>query len=381
MALQGGRKMINRLLAAHPEAEIWWDSLPSAYAPWARALLAQVAPGDRETLADRLDRLVSPEAPERGLLTGATTNPRLVLEGLRQTPRPQGEDGDPLSRYQRLYEALFREDAHRLAPMWERSAGRHGWVCAQLSPASTYDTEALVAEGTALAALAPNLMIKVAGSREGLAAIERLTARGIATNATLVFSVAQVEATLAALERGLAAARRDGVDLSRWRAVVTFMVGRLGQEAEVREQAAARGVPLDLAALRAAELAVFERAERCVAAFEGPVKLLLCSLKLDREGDRATCRHLEGAIGRGCVVTLPPALLATLLTAELAPSAPVEVSQVEAILGLPYFAEALASEGLAPSAFGFQPAFLRGLQEVNQAYGQTLEWLRQGGAE
>lgn len=363
--------MIDRLLSAHPEAELWWDSLPSAFDGWARMLTAQAPETRAPEIRAWIQRLAFPD----GLLTGATTNPRLVLDGLRR--HPEWLDGQ--TPYPQLSQALFQDDARRLAPMWERSQGRQGWVCAQLSPEATFDVEALVAEGLALAALAPNLMIKVPGSQEGFAAIARLTARGIATNATLVFSVAQVEAAVDALRQGLSEARRNGVDLSRWRAVVTFMIGRIGQEPVLREQAAERGLPLDPATLRTAELAIFERAYQAVEALGEPVKLLMCSLKLDREGDHTTCRHLEGAMGHRCVVTMPPPLLSELLTAAPVPATttPPEAT-LQAVLELPYLAEAHASRGMPASAFGSQPAFQRGLQEVRQAYHDTLAWLPGG---
>jgi transaldolase len=50
------------------------------------------------------------------------------------------------------------------------------------------DVEGMIREGHHFAELAPNIVVKVAMSEEGLEAIARLTADGIKTNCTLIFS-------------------------------------------------------------------------------------------------------------------------------------------------------------------------------------------------
>ena len=53
------------------------------------------------------------------------------------------------------------------------------------------DAEGMVAEARALAALGPHVTIKIPMTAEGLSAVARLTAMGIPTNVTLVFSASQ----------------------------------------------------------------------------------------------------------------------------------------------------------------------------------------------
>jgi transaldolase len=53
------------------------------------------------------------------------------------------------------------------------------------------DWEQIVAEGLKLAAMSPNFVIKVGAGEAGFRALRELARRGVSTNATLVFSVAQ----------------------------------------------------------------------------------------------------------------------------------------------------------------------------------------------
>lgn len=53
------------------------------------------------------------------------------------------------------------------------------------------DTAGMVKEGKALAKIAKNLVVKIPMTVEGLKAVKRLTAEGIRTNVTLVFSATQ----------------------------------------------------------------------------------------------------------------------------------------------------------------------------------------------
>ncbi|MEG0911432.1 MAG: fructose-6-phosphate aldolase [Ruthenibacterium sp.] len=57
--------------------------------------------------------------------------------------------------------------------------------------ATTVDAEGMIAEGREIAKIHPNMIVKIPMTVEGLAATKVLTAEGIKTNVTLVFSAAQ----------------------------------------------------------------------------------------------------------------------------------------------------------------------------------------------
>ena len=43
---------LERLAAAHPDLEIWWDSSPLVYTKWVRAMLEAAPPARRPVLRD-----------------------------------------------------------------------------------------------------------------------------------------------------------------------------------------------------------------------------------------------------------------------------------------------------------------------------------------
>ena len=57
--------------------------------------------------------------------------------------------------------------------------------------ATTTDAEGMIAEGREIAAIHPNMVVKIPMTVEGLKAVKVLSAEGVKTNVTLVFSAAQ----------------------------------------------------------------------------------------------------------------------------------------------------------------------------------------------
>ncbi|OIQ57584.1 transaldolase [Moorella thermoacetica] len=105
-------------------------------------------------------------ANDLGIIAGVTTNPSLIAREGRN----------------------FREVVEEIAAIVD------GPVSAEV--VSTTAAE-MVAEGVELAAIHPNIVIKIPMIAEGLKAVKELSTRGIKTNVTLVFSANQ--ALLAAL--------------------------------------------------------------------------------------------------------------------------------------------------------------------------------------
>ena len=57
--------------------------------------------------------------------------------------------------------------------------------------ATTVDAEGMIREGREIAAIHPNMVVKIPMTAEGLKAVKVLTAEGVKTNVTLVFTAAQ----------------------------------------------------------------------------------------------------------------------------------------------------------------------------------------------
>ena len=108
-----------------------------------------------------------------------------------------------------LAECLVVEDiqmaADALRPVYDHSDGANGFVSLEVSPGSAHDTDATLAEARHLWQLAarPNVMIKVPATREGVPAVEVLTAEGVNVNITLMFSLEHYEAVAQAYLRGI----------------------------------------------------------------------------------------------------------------------------------------------------------------------------------
>jgi transaldolase len=157
--------------------------------------------------------------------TGATSNPTIVGEVL-QKELPLWRErigeliaGSPHATEDEIAWLLIEEMAVKASQLL---LGK-GRLSIQTSPKLYRDADRLVEQGLRFAALAPNMQVKVAATRAGIAAIEELTAQGVSINATVCFTVPQALAVGAAVERGL---ERRG-DVGDMTPVCTIMVGRL----------------------------------------------------------------------------------------------------------------------------------------------------------
>ncbi len=353
--------VLERLVALHPETEVWWDSSPVVFGAWRERMLAAVAPAARGLLAVQLDRLFPAHDPAAGVISGVTTNPPLSLQALEARPdlfgpvarrlRTDLPHAHPEVVYWRTYLEVVRTGAEALRPQWEATGGRRGYLSGQVDPRYADEAGLMFRQGLEIAAQGPNVMVKCPGTAAGLEVIHRLTALGLATNCTLSFIVPQFVAVADAVARGLAKARAARVDLFRWRSVITQMAARFEERPEFDASAAAVGLALSPADRRWAGIALFHRARTVLAARGYPGKLLLCSLRrgpADAQGEHFW--HVEKTAGHPMVYTCPPECLSELLALDgrlelRATSADIVPAEVLARLRrVPYFAEAWATE-------------------------------------
>lgn len=102
------------------------------------------------------------KANEMGVIAGVTTNPSLIAK--------EGRD--------------YAETLKEIAAIVD------GPISGEVK-ATTEDAEGMIAEGRAIAAMHPNMVVKIPMTTEGLKAIKALSAEGIKTNCTLIFSANQ----------------------------------------------------------------------------------------------------------------------------------------------------------------------------------------------
>lgn len=390
--------VLEKLAATHPDSEIWWDSSPLVYPAWRQSVLDKAPAGKRQAWSAQLDRLLPldrlAESGEMGF-RGVTTNPPLSLQAIQGDPAFWREEIAKLQRrdpsrgveeiYWEAYKTVVRCGAELVRPVWEKSGGRYGLLSGQVDPRFVTDGERMLRQGLEIAALGPNVMVKIPGSKEGYEVIEELTARGIPTNNTTSFTVPQYVACMEAVSRGLARAKAAGVELSRWRSVITHMSARLGHLGDLKDQAAARGVELSAQDILWAELAVMKRAYRYGRALQHPSKMLMCSMRVlrDEASGRAQSWHIEKLAGGDFVYTCPPGYIAQLMEVEdeLPPFDPQAIEEdppalvMEKLLRIPYFRQAYEFDGMQPEEFSRFGAFVATAAEFAAATRKTVDFV------
>ncbi|ACG80126.1 fusion protein(transaldolase and 6-phosphogluconate dehydrogenase) (plasmid) [Phenylobacterium zucineum HLK1] len=178
-----------------------------------------------------LARLIAEDA-----VTGVTTNPAIFqqafagdAEDRRIAALLETGDAEPVALYEQLAVADVQLAADLLRPTYDRLGGGDGYVSLEVSPRLAFDVDATINEARRLwrAVDRPNLMIKVPGTSPGLSAVRQLIAEGINVNVTLLFSVDQYLAAVAAHLAGLEDRLQAGGDLQGVHGVASVFVSRI----------------------------------------------------------------------------------------------------------------------------------------------------------
>lgn len=149
---------------------------------------------------------------------GVTTNPVLTYKSLQAVPDfwqagvekiPQTVQGP--DRAEELLKLIATYAAKKLDKIYKETNGEHGYAFGQVNPLWAADTEKMLEQGLRYSKWAPNMAVKIPTTSAALPVVEELAAKGIALCTTLNFSVAQAIAAAEAYERGLAKARRKGI--------------------------------------------------------------------------------------------------------------------------------------------------------------------------
>ena len=230
--------LLEKLVAVSPGMEIWWDSSPVIFGNWCKKMLAKADAGDQDNLKRQFKRMYDTDDPAGQLFRGVTTNPPLSLAAFKDDPprwrrwhyRLMADHGDLDTEglFWLLYKEVVKRGSDMFLPLFEASGYKEGFLSGQVDPRSAFDGDAMLAQALEIHAVNPNVMVKVPGTAEGYGVIEELTSRGIATNNTLTFVLPQLMDCAKSVKRGLEKAKANGVDLSKWRSVITHMEARYG---------------------------------------------------------------------------------------------------------------------------------------------------------
>ncbi len=381
------KNLLEKLVEVSPGMEIWWDSSPVIFKNWCRKMLDKAAPQDREVLQRQFDRMYDENAPEKQLFRGVTTNPPLSLQAIQDDPpywegvakeiirENPGIDTETL--FWNLYKRVVKRGSDMYLPLFEKSGYKEGYLSGQVDPRSVFDKDAMLAQALELAALNPNVMIKVPGSKQGYEVIEELTARGISTNNTLTFILPQLVDCARTVQRGLERARANNVDLTRWRSVITHMESRYGDLGGLRDFAKEKGVELTEGDVRLAELAIFKKAYRFLEENRLPSKMLSCSLRVGpKVNGKTRIWHLEEKTGAAIVVTCPPVFIEQLINFENPQDIVFEKDRIhedipqdvlDKLMRVPYFERAFAEDGYTRDEYNTHPALQRTAEQFSKA--------------
>lgn len=390
--------VLEKLAATNPDCEIWWDSSPLVYESWKKGVLASAPAAKKAAWEAQLTRLFDPAtiAAEGAMgFGGVTTNPPLSLQAIQNDPdfwmqeirriAAENPADDVEGIYWKTYLEVVRRSAEMILPVYDASNGRYGYLSGQVDPRFVTDYDLMLAQGFELAALGRNVMVKIPGSAEGYRVIEELTARGISTNNTTSFTVPQYVECMDAVSRGLERAKAAGVDLSRWRSVITHMSARLGNVGDLKMQADLRGIALTPEEILHGEMAVLKRAYHHGKRTGHPSKMLQCSMRVTDEGEggSASSWHISKIAGSDIVYTCPPGYIAQLMQAEdrlpdfdaksIDEEPPVEV--IEKLRQLPYFRQAYDFDGMSPAEFSRFGAFAATANEFAAATRRTVDFV------
>lgn len=132
-----------------------------------------------------------------------------------------------------VYERLAMEDiqwaADVMHPVYERTNARDGYVSFEVAPSLANDTKGTVEYARrAWATIGrENVLIKVPGTPEGMAAIQTLIGEGISVNVTLLFAVEAYEACAEAYVSGLEKYVTSGRNPGKVASVASFFISRI----------------------------------------------------------------------------------------------------------------------------------------------------------
>ena len=352
---------------AGKNTEIWWDTSPLLYEEW------------QKTCGENMPELfhLRQEKEKKSfdsdsLLQGSTTNPPLAWQALEKNPEfwrqwllsRSTTMADSKEAMWQLYLELARAGATMLLPIFSASNRKRGQICCQVDPRDMTDIDAMMSQAQQIHLVAPNVMVKIPGTREGIECVRLLTGLGIPTNVTLGFTVSQLMAVGEAALAGLQEANKSrGTDLTNWRSCAVMMLGRYEDALPMKEQATQKGIELSEEDIRWAGIAIFRKAHRIFLERKYPSKLMAASMRLGPEvaGEKRVW-HLEKLAGSDAVLTVFPNIFEQFVKSYRGLDLPVSINEqipeqvLNKLLQIPYFVQAFEEQGISQEQFVEHPA-------------------------
>lgn len=169
-------------------------------------------------------------------LCGITSNPA-IFESAVAASSDYDEDIREFAKGQKSNEEIFFEfaikdikrAADQLKPVYEKSNGQDGFVSMEVSPRLANDTDGSVKQAMQLwkAIDRKNVMIKIPGTPEGLAAIRKCVSEGLNINVTLLFGLERYREVAIAYIAGLEDRVNAGQPIGNIASVASFFLSRI----------------------------------------------------------------------------------------------------------------------------------------------------------
>ena len=256
---------------------------------------------------------------------GLTSNPSIFGKAIaesedydRQLGQAAAEGLDAAAAYWRLVVSDIEAAAEILRPVYEASEGRDGFASVEIDPGLARDSAGTEAAARTLGdrIAAPNLLVKIPATAEGLGPIRRMISEKRSVNVTLIFGLDRYAEVVEAYLSGLEEAEGD---LSSVSSVASFFVSRVDTEVDRRLEAvgadsalALRGraavANAKLAYRRFRELFSGPRWEALAARGAQPQRVLWASTSTKNPAYPDTL-YIDELIGPDTVNTMPEATL------------------------------------------------------------------------
>ncbi|UCB45548.1 MAG: transaldolase [Spirochaetota bacterium] len=364
--------------------EIWWDSSPLVFESWKKARLKSKPLEEREEDEMILDSYYISDRPMDQLFMGVTTNPPLSGAVIKDDPgfwrewvieqRRKDKKVSAHELWWRTYKEIVKRGAERYLGVFRQTGFKYGYISGQVDPRDYENEEEMKRQALELKSLSSNVMIKIPGTEQGVRVLKFLTSRGIATNCTLAFILPQFVAVANAVKDGLEIARRDGVDMSYWRSVITSMTGRYEELGDFDKESERVGVEITETDKRWASIAIFKKAMRYLEEGGYPSKMLICSMRPGPVvNDKEEQWHFEKLAGANAVFTCPPKYINAIDSCEdieLDPDAwkePVPDEVIAKLNKFQYFREAYDPAGLEIPQFNTHPSTIATAEAFSKA--------------
>ncbi len=264
-------------------------------------------------------------------ICGVTSNPTIFMNAVskstdydEQIMRLTNEGKSSGEIYHHITIEDIRTAGELFLPVYEETGHKDGFVSIEVNPQHAFNVEESILEARDVVTEIglPNIMVKIPGTREGLAVVRQLIIEGFNVNVTLLFDPERYRQVAETYIQALEERSRQGNDISDVHSVASFFISRVDanvdrilDESGKENAAALRGE----AAIQVAKVtyAIYQDlffGERFSALREKGARIqrVLWASTGTKDPSYSDVKYVDGLIGPQTINTLPPKTLAAL---------------------------------------------------------------------